>query len=137
MVISVSFVLAQTMVSVLLMLILRLLLSSAICQSEKRVCIPASSLSATIRSSAYSICDGTSLLTCSDIASIAESKWFSKSVSSPSGNRTESRLNLNQAGRRGLISRLHTIDHETQIWKNNHRRAADACNGITWAIKDE
>src|SRR6218665_4033504 len=53
--ISVSFVLSQTMVSALLMLIVGSLLPSAHCQSEKRVSIPASSLTVTIRSSAYII----------------------------------------------------------------------------------
>src|SRR6218665_1135162 len=47
-----------------------LALHGVLCQSPKRFCIPVSVCSANARSSAYSMSHGTSLLICSDTASI-------------------------------------------------------------------
>ena len=62
---------------------------------------------------------------------------FSTSASSSPGNRTESWLNLNRRGRRGLISRLHALEHATQIIMNSesHWWAGGTCDGIAWAMK--
>src|ERR1700733_57054 len=69
-IVTASATLEQTIVSVLLIFTLSPLLSSVFCQSSNRFCIPASVTSATARSSAYSRSHGTTLLICSDTASI-------------------------------------------------------------------